>query len=52
MQAVQQMIAAQPNAKELRDAVSKNVRDRWFDPKSFPSGSGSPAAPQRYFGAR
>ena len=52
MQAMQQMITAQPNAKELREAVSKSVRDRWFDPKSFPSPSGASGTPQRYFGAR
>ena len=52
MQAMQQMITAQPNAKELREAVSKSVRDRWFDPKSFPSPGGASGTPQRYFGAR
>jgi D-amino peptidase len=52
MQAMQAVIAAQPNSKELTDAVRKSVRDRWFDPKSFPSASGSSGTPQRYFGAR
>jgi hypothetical protein len=52
MQAMQAVIAAQPNAKDLTDAVRKSVRDRWFDPRSFPSASGSSGTPQRYFGAR
>jgi D-amino peptidase len=50
--AMQQMIAAQPNAQNLRDEVSKNVRDRWFDPKSYPAPAGASGTPQRYFGAR
>jgi D-amino peptidase len=51
MQALQQMIAAQPNAKELTDAARQKSRDRWFDPKSYPAPAAS-GAPQRYFGAR
>jgi D-aminopeptidase len=52
MQAMQAVLAAQPNAKELTDAVRKSVRDRWFDPKSFPSASGASGTTQRYYGAR
>ena len=52
MQAMQAVVAAQPNAKELTDAVRKSVRDRWFDPKSFPSAGGASGTPQRYYGAR
>ena len=52
MQALQQMIAAQPNAKELTDAARQKSRDRWFDPKSYPAPAGAPGTPQRYFGAR
>jgi D-amino peptidase len=52
MQALQATIAAQPNAKELTDAARKSVRDRWFDPKSFPSAGGGSATAQRYYGAR
>ena len=52
MQAMQAVVAAQPNAKELTDAVRKSVRDRWFDPKSFPSAGGASGMPQRYYGAR
>jgi D-amino peptidase len=50
-QALQQMIAAQPNAKELTDAARQKSRDRWFDPKSYPAPAAS-RAPQRYYGAR
>jgi D-aminopeptidase len=54
MQAMQRVIAAQPNAEKLRDAVSEIITDRWLDPKSAPSpaASGAPGTPQRYFGAR
>lgn len=52
LEAMQQMISAQPNARELRETVSKNVQDRWFDPKSYPAPAGSTGTPQRYFGAR
>jgi D-amino peptidase len=60
LQAVQRVIAAQPNAEKLRDAVGEDVTKRWLDPKSVPTGasattgsSAAPAAkPQRYFGAR
>jgi D-amino peptidase len=52
MQALQQMIAAQPNAKELADAARQKSRDRWFDPKSYPAPAGASGTPQRYFGAR
>jgi hypothetical protein len=56
LQAVQRVIAAQPNADKLRDAIGEDVTKRWLDPKSVPSATtGSSAAtgsPQRYFGAR
>jgi D-amino peptidase len=52
MQAMQRVIAAQPNAAALREAVSQSITDRWLDPKSVPSAAASTGAPQRYFGAR
>jgi len=52
MQAMQRVIAAQPNAEKLRDALSQVVTDRWLDPKSFPAAPAGSGTPQRYFGAR
>jgi len=52
MQAIQGVIAAQPNAAALREAVSQSITDRWLDPKTVPSAAASTGAPQRYFGAR
>jgi len=52
MQAVQRVLAAQPNAAALRDAVSKYITDRWLDPQPAPPAPGGTAAPQRYWGAR
>jgi D-amino peptidase len=50
LQAMQRALAAQPNAKELREAVSEARLARWFDPASVPPAA--PGAPRRYFGAR
>jgi D-amino peptidase len=52
LSAMQRMIAAQPNADKLREAVSQNITDRWLDPKSVPPAPGTSGTPQRYFGAR
>jgi D-amino peptidase len=58
LQVFQRVIAAQPNADKLHDAIGEDVIKRWLDPKSVPSAtSGSaaatgPAKPPRYFGAR
>ncbi len=51
LQAAQRMLAAQPNAAALREAMSKYIIDRWLDPQpSPPAPGGAPA--QRYWGAR
>lgn len=50
LQAMQRVLAAQSNAKELREAASDARLARWFDPASVPSAT--PDAPRRYFGAR
>lgn len=52
LQATQRAMAAQPNAKELRDAAMAEHLRRWFDPKSVPPSAAAPAKPPRYFGAR
>jgi D-amino peptidase len=52
LQAAQRVLAAQPNAVALREAVSKYVTDRWLDPQSMPPGPASVAPPLRYWGAR
>jgi D-amino peptidase len=52
MQAVQRVLAAQPNAAALREAVSKYITDRWLDPQPAPPAPAASGAPQRYWGAR
>ena len=52
VQAMQRVLAAQPNAAALRDAVSKYITDGWLDPQSVPPVPGGAGAPQRYWGAR
>lgn len=52
MQAVQRVLAAQPNAAALREAVSKSITDRWLDPQPAPPALAASGAPQRYWGAR
>jgi D-amino peptidase len=52
LQAMQRTLAAQPSAKELREAVTKDRLNRWFDPKSVPAASAASGPPRRYFGAR
>jgi D-amino peptidase len=52
LQAIQRVLAAQPNAAALREAVSKYITDRWLDPQPAPPAPGGAAAPQRYWGAR
>ncbi len=52
LQAAQRVLAAQPNAAALREAVSKHVTDRWLDPQPMPPAPGGSGAPQRYWGAR
>jgi D-amino peptidase len=52
LQAMQRALAAQPNAKELREAVTKDRLNRWFDPKSVPAAPAASGTPRRYFGAR
>jgi D-amino peptidase len=52
MQAVQRVLAAQPNAAALREAVSKYITDRWLDPQPAPPAPAASGAPPRYWGAR
>lgn len=52
MQAAQRVLAAQPNAAALREAVSKYITDRWLDPQPAPPAPAASGAPPRYWGAR
>ena len=52
LQAAQRMLAAQPNAAALREALSKYITDRWLDPQPAPPSTAASGAAQRYWGAR
>jgi D-amino peptidase len=52
LQAMQRVLAAQPNAAALREAVSKHITDRWLDPQAAASAPAASGAPRRYWGAR